>query len=152
MYLLVFVFWLILNGKVTLEIVLTGAVLTAGIAAMLFVLFDHTPGRDLAFLRRFPLFLAYLAVLVKEILKASLVMIRFILSEKNTIEPTLISFDAGLKTQFGRFILANSITLTPGTITVEAQGDRFTVHCLRPDFLDVSENSVFLKWIRRLEA
>ncbi len=152
MYLLVFLFWLILCGKLTLEVILTGAVLTAAIAAALYVLFGHTIGRDLAFFRKLPLFLGYLAVLIWEIIKASSQMVRFILNEKNTIEPTLISFHAGLKTQFGRFVLANSITLTPGTITVEAEGDRFTVHCLRPDFLDLSENSVFLKWIRRLEA
>lgn len=152
MYLLIFIVWLILNGKFTLEVFLTGMVLTAGIGILFYSLFGYSIGRELAFLRKVPLFFAYLFVLLWEILKASLSVIRFILNEKNTIEPTLVTFRSGLKTRFGRYVLANSITLTPGTITVEVQDDLFTVHCLRREFLDISENSVFLKWIRRMEA
>ena len=49
-------------------------------------------------------------------------------------------------------MLANSITLTPGTISVNVKGDVFTVHCLSTAFLDVSENSPFIIYIKRLEG
>ena len=65
--------------------------------------------------------------------------------------PTLVTFQSGLKTDFGRFLLANSITLTPGTITVQVEGDTFTVHCLDKSMLDTSENGTFQRWIRKLE-
>ena len=67
-------------------------------------------------------------------------------------QPALVRFTTGLKTSFGRFMLANSITLTPGTITVKMDGDRLTVHCLKRSMLDTSPDSVFERWIRRLEA
>ena len=152
MYVLLFIIWLILNGKITLEILLVGLVLTIGIGALMKALFGYTPARELHFLKKVPLFAAYIVVLIFEIIKANLQMMLFIINEKRAIEPVLITFDAGLKTEFGRYVLANSITLTPGTITIRVEGDTMVVHALRADFLDVSENSVFLKWIRRLEA
>ena len=65
---------------------------------------------------------------------------------------TLVTFRTDLKTEFGRFLLANSITLTPGTITVQVKGDRLTVHCLDKSMLDTSDDGVFQRWIRKLEA
>lgn len=47
------------------------------------------------------------------------------------IEPRMIRFKANLNTEYGRVLLANSITLTPGTVTVEAEDDNeFVVHAL----------------------
>ena len=57
-----------------------------------------------------------------------------------------------MEASFGKFMLANSITLTPGTISVNVKGDVFTVHCLSTAFLDVSENSPFITYIKRLEG
>lgn len=152
MYTLLFVFWLVLNGKLTAEILLTGIVLTVAIGALMYVLLGYTPAREWRFLKKVPLFFLYVFVLIWEIIKANAGMISVIFNKKRRIEPALVTFRTGLKTRFGRFILANSITLTPGTITIRVDGDRFVVHCLAPEFLDVSENSVFLRWIRRLEA
>ena len=151
MYLLIFIVWLILNGKFTLEVFLTGMVLTAGNGILFYSLFGYSIGRELAFLRKVPLFFAYLFVLLWEILKASLSVIRFILNEKNTIEPTLGSFRSGLKTRFGRYVLANSITLTPGTITVFQEDDHFVIHCLRKEFAEGIEHTVFADILGRLK-
>ena len=79
-------------------------------------------------------------------------VIRLIVDKRVPIEPTLVSFQPALRTGFGRFILANSITLTPGTITVDIKDGVFTVHCLKKSMLDTSADSTFLRWIRRLEA
>ena len=152
MYALLFLFWLVLNGRITLEIVLTGLVLTAALALLLRIFAGYTLRKEWRFLRKAPLFLAYLAVLIFEILKASFSMFHFILSAGKNIEPALVTFRPGLKTGFGRFILANSITLTPGTITVGVKDGVFTVHCLKRSMLNTSDNSVFIRWIRRLEA
>ncbi len=152
MYLLLYVFWIILNGKLTAEICIIGAVLVALIALLMKALFGHTPARDLRLLKKAPLFFVYVLILIREIVKASLGMIPFIFHTKENVQPVLVTFQPGLKTRLGRFILANSITLTPGTITVEADENGFTVHCLNRRALDVSPESVFLRWIRRLEA
>jgi len=152
LYLFLFLFWLIVNGKITKEIVLFGLGLTALFALLIKQLFDYNIKKELRILSKLPIFFVYIFVLLWEILKANVSMMRLILHKDYKIDPVIVTFHSGLRTGFGRFILANSITLTPGTITVRQTDDNFTVHCLHPSMLDVSENGVFIKWIRRLEA
>ena len=152
MYLLLFCLWLILNGSVTLEIVLFGAAITAAIGLLSYALFGYTPKKDLRFLRRIPLFAAYLCVLVFEIVRSNVVMIRLIWRRHRKVQKNLVVFDTDLKTRFGRFLLANSITLTPGTITVRVEENRFTVHCMSRDMIDEINDGALVKLIRKMEA
>ncbi len=152
MYLLLYVFWLILNGRLTWEVALLGLAVVAAIGALAYVLFGYTPRREWRIDKKIPLFVCYVFVLLWEILKANWAVLGFIVNERRTIEPTLVRFTTSLKTRFGRFMLANSITLTPGTITVKMDGNRLTVHCLKRSMLDTSSDSVFERWISRLEA
>ncbi len=152
MYLFLYIFWIVLNGKITLEICLVGLVLTVLIALLMKACFGYTPAREKLFLKKAPVFILYVFVLLREIMKASAAMIGYIFRTKKTVDPVLITFNPKLKTGMGRFILANSITLTPGTISVDVHDDTFTVHCLSRGALDVSDEGVFLRWIRKLEA
>lgn len=151
MYILLFGFWLLLNGKITTEIMLLGIVITAAMGVLEYKLFGYTPAAELRILRKAPVAIAYLPVLVWEILKAGWGVTKVIFFPHNKITPTLVTFRTTLKTDFGRFLLANSITLTPGTITVQVDDDRLTVHCLDKSMLDTSEDGVFQRWIRKLE-
>ncbi|MCI6700500.1 MAG: Na+/H+ antiporter subunit E [Erysipelotrichaceae bacterium] len=152
MYLLLFLFWLILMGRVTTEIVIFGIGLTVLIGIMIYVLFDYTPKKEISYLIRVPLFVVYIFVLIREIIIANINVMQVITNKEIKIEPTLVTFRSGLRTGFGRFMLANSITLTPGTISVNVKGDVFTVHCLSTAFLDVSESSPFITYIKKLEG
>lgn len=152
MYLLSFCFWLLLNGKFTWETVLLGLVIVLLEALLLRLFFSYTPKTEWRFLRRFPLFLVYLLVLLFEILKANLKVLRIILFKTIKTNPALRVVTVDLHTDFARFMLANSITLTPGTITVSVDGNRFTVHCLSSEMLDGIEESVFVRLLRRMEA
>ena len=152
MYLLLFLFWLILMGRVTTEIVIFGIGLTVLTGIMMYVLFGYTPKKEIRYLIRVPLFVVYIFVLIREIIIANINVMQVITNKEIKIEPTLVTFYSGLKTSFGKFMLANSITLTPGTISVNVKGDVFTVHCLSTAFLDVSENSPFITYIKRLEG
>ena len=152
MYLLLFLFWLILMGRVTTEIVIFGIGLTVLTGIMMYVLFGYTPKKEIRYLIRVPLFVVYIFVLIREIIIANINVMQVITNKEIKIEPTLVTFRSGLKTSFGKFMLANSITLTPGTISVNVKGDVFTVHCLSTAFLDVSENSPFITYIKRLEG
>ena len=49
-------------------------------------------------------------------------------------------------------MLANSITLTPGTITVSVEGDKFLVHCLDKELAAGLEDSVFVELLEEMEA
>lgn len=152
MYVLLFCFWLLLNGNVTLEIVLLGLAVTALMALLEYTLFGYTPKTEGMLLRKAPVFCAYIPVLMWEILKAGWAVSKVVLFRRYKVTPALVTFRTDLKTEFGRFLLANSITLTPGTITVQVKGDRLTVHCLDKSMLDTSDDGVFQRWIRKLEA
>ncbi len=152
MYLLVFFFWLVLIGHMTLEVILLGLMMTFLAGLLLKGLFSYTLETELKLLKKTPVFVVYCVVLIWEIIKANLGVLALVVKGNSSLEPTIVTFQSGLKTNFGRFLLANSITLTPGTITVEANGDTFVVHCLRRDFLDTSPEGTFCRWIRRLEA
>jgi multicomponent Na+:H+ antiporter subunit E len=72
----------------------------------------------------------YYAWLIKEIILANLLVVKHIWLGNRTISPTLKTIKASQKTDIGKVIYANSITLTPGTVTVNLQGDQFMVHAL----------------------
>ena len=152
MYIILFLFWLLLNGKLTWEVALLGLVIVALMGALEWKLFGYSPRRELALLRKAPVFCAYIPVLFWEIIKAGCVVGRDILFRRYKLTPTLVTFRTDLKTDYGKFLLANSITLTPGTITVQVEGDRLTVHCLDKSMLDTSPDGTFQRWIRKLEA
>ena len=152
MYIVLFLFWLLLNGKLTFEVIGLGLGITVLMGALEWKLFGYSPRQELRVLRKAPVFCAYLPVLFWEILKAGLVVGRDILFRRYRLTPTLVTFQTDLKTDFGKFLLANSITLTPGTITVQVEEDRLTVHCLDKSMLDTSKDGTFQRWIRKLEA
>lgn len=152
MYLLLFCLWLALNGAVTWEILLIGAAIVAALGFLMYALLGHTPKKDLRFLMRVPLFLVYVLVLLYEMIRANLRVIGIILRKKQNLRQSLVIFDTDLRTRFGRFLLANSITLTPGTITVRVEGSRFTVHCLHRDMIEGINEGALMKLLRKMEV
>lgn len=152
MLLFLYVIWLILNGSLTAEVCLLGLGLIGLLALPVWVLFGYGWRSELRFWKKLPFFLAFLAVLIGKILLANISVLRIILSREQRIHPVLVHCRTGLQSGFCRFLLANSITLTPGTITVSMQDDRLTVHCLRRDMLDDTERGLVVRLLRRLEA
>ncbi|MBQ1772466.1 MAG: Na+/H+ antiporter subunit E [Clostridia bacterium] len=152
LYLLLFVLWIFLNGKVTAEICLIGLAGTVLSAVLMYVLFRYSPRRDLRILSKAPFFLIYLGALLVEIFKANLKVIHIILHPEKEISQGIVLFEPNLRTGAARFILANSITLTPGTITVRAEKHRFTVHCLDRSLMDGFAEGTLMKLLRKLEA
>ena len=77
-------------------------------------------------------FVPYLAWLLYKIILANLHVFRLALAPdvKHRIEPSIIKFKTNLKSDFAKFILANSITLTPGTVTIRIEDNEFVVHAI----------------------
>ena len=150
MYLLLFTLWLVFNGRITLEILLFGLGLTAALGVLSWALFGYSPRHELRLLRRVGLFLGYLAVLFGQIVLANVSLLGRVLHPKR-IDPVLVTFRVPLRSEFARFILANSITLTPGTLTVRSRGEELTVHCLHPELLEGIEHGVFVRLLRKME-
>jgi len=143
--------WIIFNGQITLEIVLFGLGIGALMYAFVCKFMDYKPSKEIKVLKLIIPGITYIFILIWEILKANLVAVRYICMSKYDIEPALVSFDVPLETPFARMMLANSITLTPGTITVEQNENHFLVHCLDKDMAEGMDESVFVKHLVKME-
>lgn len=94
----------------------------------------------------------YLPWLAWEILKSNVRLARVVLARRLEIEPKIVHFHASQRSDLGRFIYANSITLTPGTITTGIVGDDFEVHALDSTQVDGSEENEMNRRVAALEA
>ena len=121
-------FWLINSGHYTLLILSLGLI---SIALVLFIahrmdVVDHE-SQPLLIPFRIP---RYHLWLIKEIILANISVVKHVWLGNETISPVLTTIKANQKTDMGKVIYANSITLTPGTVAVDVVGDRITVHAL----------------------
>ena len=151
MLLLFFLVWIIFNGRVTLEIILFGIAVSLAVFAFVCRFMGHSLQREMGLYRKLPQYARYVAVLIREIIGANLTVCRMILTRKETMEPVIVRVHTDLKTETARVILANSITLTPGTITVSLSGQELLVHCLDKSLSEGMEDSVFVKLLRKME-
>lgn len=151
MYVVFFLFWIIFNGKITTEIVILGLLVAAAVYAFICKFMDYSISKDVRMMKKGLFLLKYVGILVWEIVKANVATIKMILSPRVIVEPVIVRFHSHLKTDLAKVILANSITLTPGTITVSIEGDEFEVHCLDKDFSVGLEDSIFVKMLHRFE-
>lgn len=152
MFLLLFLVWLILNGKITAEICIFGLAISAALFYFVCRFMDYSVKKELLLFRLLPLLLQYAWVLVKEIVKANVCVLKIILSPELQPEPALVYFDTDLKNGFTRVLLADSITLTPGTITVSLEDNHYCIHCLDRELADGLEDSVFVELLKKMEA
>ena len=151
MLVIFFLFWLILNSRVTLEIVIFGIVIAAGMYAFVCIFTDYSPKKDLLILKKLPLFIAYIFILIIEIIKANIAMAGYIFRPQIIAEPEIIVFTTDLKSNSARVLLANSITMTPGTITLELKDGNFCVHCYDKSMGEGIDESIFVRMLRRIE-
>ena len=134
MYFLLFGFWVLLNGKWTTEIAIVGVIVCAALYAFMCAFMDYSPKKEWKIAKRFGKIVGYFFYLVGEIFKSAWGTMVLIWSPDKEIEPRVTSFHTKLRTDAGKVVLANSITMTPGTITVDVQDDLFLIHCLDESF------------------
>lgn len=151
MYPVFFLLWILFNGKFTWEIAAFGAVFAGVMYFFICKFLNYKPIMDLLICRKLFGFLRYLAVLVKEIIKANQTVIGIIFSAKYEPEPAVVCFKTNLQTKFAQVLLANSITLTPGTITVSMVNGEYIVHCLDKSLAEGLERCVFVELLEELE-
>lgn len=151
MLLLFFLAWVVFNGRLTLEIALFGIAVSGAVFAFVCRFMDYSLKKELHFYKLVPAFVQYLYYLIKEIFFANISVSRMILTRKEEMEPVLVHVCTDLKTETARVILANSITLTPGTITVALTEDKLLVHCLDKSLSEGMEDSVFVRLLRKME-
>lgn len=152
MYLVLLILWVIFNGKITLEILVIGMLLCAAVYGLCCKFMGYSFKKDLIYFRRILMAIQYGVILIIEILKANRQVLHFIVTPKYQVEPEIVHFRSNLRTETARVILANSITLTPGTITVGLEGSDFYVHCLDKEFAKGIDSSIFVELLEKMEA
>ena len=151
MLLLFFVVWIVFNGRITWEIAIFGVVIAALVFAFVCKFMGYSIEKERALYKKIPLLCKYIALLFKEVVKANLTICRLILTRKETVEPVIVKVPVKLHSEVAKVVLANSITLTPGTITVSLTEQELLVHCLDKTLADGMEDSEFVKLLEKLE-
>ena len=127
LWLTLLLIWLIANGTLATDTVLTGVVITAAIA-FAFAAFSRVYSVIRWSPRVIYTYLLYLGVFLYELVKANLNVMRYVYSPHIDIHPGIVEIKTSLQSPIGRLALANSITLTPGTLVVDMRGDSLFIH------------------------
>lgn len=144
-------FWLLLSGYFTKTLLLA-----LGAASVILVLYiairmDRIDGARVS-RRVTPSTVRYWGWLVVEIIKSNIDVARIILSPRPDVSPRLVRVKATQATDLGVVIYANSITLTPGTVTLDIEDDHLLVHAINQDMADGLVNGDMGDRVTRQEA
>lgn len=152
MLILLFVLWIIFNSNLTVEVTLFGIAIAAAIYFFCCKFIGYSIKKDILIIKKLGYFCNYLFVLLIEIFKANWATLKLILSNRYEISPVLVTFDVHFDTDTAKVLFANSITLTPGTITAEINGDTYKVHALDESFVDGINEGKIVDILHRMEA
>jgi multicomponent Na+:H+ antiporter subunit E len=130
-FLIMMGFWVLLSGKFDLFHLTLGVLSSALVSYLSADILMHDTGKKdrLAIAFRF---LAYIPWLLYQIVLSTIHVSFLALHPRmlDNIDPTIVTFKSRLQSNVARVALANSITLTPGTITIRVEGDIFYVHAI----------------------
>ena len=140
--------WVAVTGEISVANLLEGAVL-----AGLLVLLLRVPLRRRFRLGKVPKALGLLLYFLKEILLSNAAVARSLLSPVSSLSPGIVAVPLDLKSDAGITVLANLITLTPGTLSLDVSPDRKTlfVHALHVEDPDVFRRGVKEGFERRVK-
>ncbi len=131
-----FGFWVLLNGSLAADVLLVGL-----ITALIITLLFRNSLAVVSELRMTPralmTTLGYVFFFARELVKSNLNLARIVLSPALPLNPGIVKVRTRLKSRMGRLLLANSITLTPGTLTVDIDGEWLYIHWVTVDSADI---------------
>lgn len=150
MFIFLLILYLIFAGGLTFTNTITGIVIAGLITVFCHYVLGYSTKKFILFSRNITKAIKYLVFLLIEIFKSNISVVKYIFSKKE-IKPQLVKFNGGLRSEVGRVLFANSITLTPGTITVSLDGDNFLVHALDKSLANGIEECDFQRKCKELE-
>lgn len=128
-FILLYLFWLLLSGHYDLFHLSLGIVCCSLVAFLSHdLLFENGISKNIVIIIK--RFISYLPWLIYQIILANFHVAYLVLSPKMPIDPKIIRFKTKLKSDIAKVTLANSITLTPGTITMDIIDGEFYVHAI----------------------
>jgi len=152
LFVFLMIFWLLLTG---LEIQELAAGLIVSLLITLFLAKKITVFEDVKITFRSLYYgLAYIFVFLFELVRSNFDVAFRVLHPKLPINPGIVKVKTKLRSKLGRIILANSITLTPGTLTVEIKDDFFYIHWIDVTAKDIDRSTeiIIQKFEKYLEV
>lgn len=143
-------FWLLNSGHYT------NLMLSLGGASIAFVIYishrmDVIDHESLLLNLSWTKLSVYILWLLKEVIVSNILVVKHIWLGNDSISPTLSTMQVSQKTEIGKVIYANSITMTPGTVTVDLVGDQITVHSLLRENIEALEIGEMDRRVSQLE-
>lgn len=127
LFIVCFILWLLLTWTLNWQHILVGVVV-AFLVALLFGNISVKEPKKCLQIKRWGWFLCYLPLFIWECIKANLDVAYRVLHPKMPIKPGIVKVKTTLKSEVARTMLANSITMTPGTLSVDIDGQYLYIH------------------------
>ena len=128
-WLIIFVIWLAFTASIDIFEISVGLVVSFIITLFTYDSFTTRGVKGLSPVKLIYVF-QYVIVFLIALVKANFNVAKIVLSPKLPINPGIVEFESKLDSDFAKMILANSITLTPGTLSVDVIENRFFIHWL----------------------
>ena len=136
---LLFALWMVLTINVQIFNIIVGLAVSFSVALLYTKLFRH---KEFEFIS--PVwFVVYLYVLLKNLLLSNIQISKRILRPDMKLSPAIVAVKTNLESDWKKLLLANSITLTPGTLTLEVKDDTFYIHVI--EYQNGSDKQMIIK-------
>jgi multicomponent Na+:H+ antiporter subunit E len=151
MFFLYLVLWLIFSMRLSIGIMVAGIILSAAVYRFACAYMGYSIANDYKFIRKGFLAIQYAFIFLWEASKSVIAVLEIAFKPKVTIEPCILYFRTDLKTNQALVVLANSVTLMPGSVVVALENGVYCIHCLDPKLVENIENSAPVRQLRKLE-
>jgi multicomponent Na+:H+ antiporter subunit E len=138
-----FVVWLLLTWTLNWQHLIAGGVISI-LVGILFGKHFVQDAYKVFNLKRWFWFLVYVPVFIWEMAKANFDVAYRVIHPRMPIEPGIVKVKTQLKSEMGKTFLANSITLTPGTFTIDIKDEYLYIHCIKVKYQDVDKASKYI--------
>ena len=118
--------WLILTNSLEISNVILGVILSGAISFLYLNMFED---KEFEFINPF-WFVIYIFVLIKNIIKTNIYLTKILARKELNLTPAIVAVPTKLTSDWKKLLLANSITLTPGTLTLDIKGDVLFIHII----------------------
>ena len=159
-FIVCYIFWLLITGQIvaifsgasSAQILIAGAVVSILVSVFSARFFIHKGAFYLFNPAKFLVMLFYSCIIFMwELIKANVDMARRALSPRLPVNPGIVKIPVNVESEYGQTMVANSITLTPGTVTIKIENDKLTVHCLTKDMAEGLTDFILEKKLMEME-
>ena len=129
-FILLFIVWIGLTNSLNIQELIVGAVVSFTVAKF------FTPNRELHLIKLTLKYIKFIPIFLKNLVQSNIAVAKIVLNPKLPINTGIVKLQTSLEDEYNKLILANAITLTPGTITVELRDKELFIHVLNISSLD----------------